>query len=151
MQQTTHLDVLGQTGSPAGLPHVCVKSVPGRPVVHARGRYDHYVFDATTLELSVQRQHAAIALVDEHDHPASRTVRYVVQELLGRVDLVAFHLWNQEYDIITGAMHDKRTIFYYKYCRNSYFDYNSICLINKHHIPIPVFLINYYFIQIQKF
>jgi len=101
--QTTHLDVLGQTGSPAGRSHVRVKSVPGRPVVHASGRYDHYVFDATTLELSVQRQHAAVALVDEHDHPARRTVRYVVQELLGRVDLIAFHLWNQEYDIITGA------------------------------------------------
>jgi len=75
----------------------------GRPVVHASGRYDHDVFDTTTLELGVQRQHAAVALVDEHDHPASGTVRYVVQELLGRVDLVALHLWNQEYDIVTGA------------------------------------------------
>lgn len=90
--QRTHLDVLGQTGGPAGLSHVSVKSVPGRPVVHASGRYDHYVFNATTLELGVQRQHATVALVDEHDHPARRTVRYVVQELFGRVYLVAFHL-----------------------------------------------------------
>jgi len=101
---TTHLDVLRQTGGPTGLPHVRVEGVPGCPVVHASGWYDHDVFDATTLELGVQRQHAAVALVDEHDHAARRTVRYVVQELLGRVDLVAFHLWNRQFYIIIAGV-----------------------------------------------
>lgn len=87
-----HLDVLGQTGGPAGLAHVSVETVSGRPVVHPRGWYDHDVLDTAAGELGVQCQHSAVALVDEHDHAARSTVRYVAQELLGRVDFVALHL-----------------------------------------------------------
>lgn len=90
--RVTHLYVLGQTGGPARLAHVRVETVPGCPVGHPRSRYDHHVLDSAAGELGVQRQYAAVALVHKHNHTARQTVRYVAQELLGRVNFVTFHL-----------------------------------------------------------
>lgn len=46
-RQSTHLDVLGKTGGFARFSHVYVETVPGRPIVHPSGWYDHNVLDAT--------------------------------------------------------------------------------------------------------
>lgn len=65
----------------------------GRPVVRPRGRYNHDVVEAFVRRLrGLHGQHAAVALVDEHDHVVRRAHGYVVQELLGRVHFVALHL-----------------------------------------------------------
>lgn len=70
---STYFDVVQQTGALAGLSHVRVEAVPGRPVIHPTARYDHDVFDTKMDVLRIQWPQAAVTLVDEHDHTASRT------------------------------------------------------------------------------
>lgn len=90
--EKTYHDVFGQAYGLAGLSHISVEAVSRRPVVPSSGRYDHDVIDATTVVLGVLCQQTAKALIDEHDHPARQTVRYVVHEFLRRIHLIAFHL-----------------------------------------------------------